>query len=155
MCCFECCSVGSRMRTSVVRPHIAHKSCCLITGYPLPLRSHYYFNSSLCFFHSLSFSLDILSHSFTSSSCIFLTPTPSCSSSLQYLYDICCFIPSRTSPSSSYWTLSEMATGPSVSQLGINKHLDISLLSPSLVLFCSVIFLQLFSSHKDSTSVSL
>lgn len=121
----------------------------------LPLRSHCRsFNSS--HFHRLFLSpiLDILSHTLTCflrlyflHQFFFQTPQLLVISTLQLfpvsfppLMLVSSFLLCRL--------LSEMAASSSVAQLGINKHLDISLLSPSLV---ALFFSSHFCTHTRTT----
>lgn len=115
-----------------------HKSCCLITGYHFPGGSHCHsFNSSL--FHLLflspipvfSLTCFLLLYFLFS---ILLSNPYACSSFLLRSYPLSPSLPSVLVSSFLLGRLlSEMAAGSSVAQLGINKHLDISLLSPSPV----------------------
>lgn len=119
-----------------MQPHMLHKSCCLIIGYHFPRGLsaasliHPFFHPAFYFFISLTLSL---ASSSCSSSIYLFFPPMFLISSLQSLLNIFSRPCVHLSSFLLEGALSEMATGSSVAQLGINKHLDISLLSPSPV----------------------
>lgn len=178
------CSAGSGIRTFVVWPHILHNCCCLITGYHFPQGSCAFplIPPFPPFIHSSSSPVPSLILSppqpkpFTcllQTIILSLLPLPSATPRSPFFYPYLLLLISPLQPLSSYLLsslpqssppllldrlLSEMAAGSSVAQLGINKHLDIFLQSPSHVspfFFLSCIILFFFSSTKPHTQTCI
>ena len=153
------CSAGSSIRTFVMRPHMLRKSCCLITGYRFP-------------WGPTAAPLIPLTAPFTPlpQSCPWYSPLTAKPPNLLPLsllplsilpfkpHQRLLLFPISRPPFMRFSSflrdrlISQMATGSSVAQLGINKHLDISLLCPlPFALFRPFDS----SSHKRRTQASL